>query len=76
MPTQIAKLATKTLTEQVTDFAKTIPDGEGWTLNELMRKFPISRPVLNSIALKIGIKRNACWYIVNPKTRAQYAQKH
>lgn len=73
MPTQIAKLPSQTLTERITAFAKSLPDGEGWTLEEVMSKFSASQPLLTQIARRIGIKRDARWYLVNPKTRAKYA---
>ena len=73
MPTQIAKLPSQTLTERITAFAKSLPDGEGWTVAEVMEKFKASRPLVGQLAPSIGIKRDALWYIVNPKTRAKYA---
>ena len=73
MPTQIAKLASKTLTEQVADFAKKLPDGEGWTVTEISEKLGVSLPVVRALAPQLGIKREGRWYIVNPKTRAKYA---
>lgn len=73
MPTQIAKLASKTLTEQVADFAKKLPDGEGWTILEVAEKLSVSAPLVRALAPQLSIKREGRWYIVNPKTRAKYA---
>lgn len=73
MPTQIAKLPSQTLTERITAFAKSLPDDEGWTITEVMEKMKASQSLVTQIARKIGIKRDATWYLVNPKTRAKYA---
>lgn len=76
MPTQIQNLASKPLEQRIAEFAKKLPDGEGWDVSEIMAKFNASRAQVGRIAAKIGVKRAARWFIVNPKTRQKYADKN
>jgi hypothetical protein len=76
MPTQIASLSSKTLTERIRDFVKTLPDGEGWSTSEMTEKFNASFSIIKINATRLGIKRDGKWFFVNPKTRAKYAQKN
>jgi len=76
MPTQIANLSGKTIAERICDFAKKLPDGEGWSIAETAEKLSVSDSATNVAARKIGIKRGGVWYLVNPKTRAKYAKKN
>lgn len=72
MPTQIAKLA-GTISKRLADFARSIPDGEGWTIAEAKEKLKASQSQIKQHVSHHGIKREGRWYIVNPKTRAKYA---
>jgi len=76
MPTQIASLSSKTLTERICDFVKTLPDGEGWSTTEMIERFNASPSIVKDTATRFGIKREGKWFFVNPKTRAKYAQKN
>ena len=76
MPMQIENLASKPLEQRIAEFAKKLPDGEGWDVSEIMAKFNASRAHVGNIAARIGVKRDARWFIVNPKTRQKYADKN
>ena len=76
MPSQIASLSSKPLTERIREFVNTLPDGEGWSTKEMIGKFNASPSVIKGIATRLGIKREGKWFFVNPKTRAKYAPKN
>lgn len=76
MPSQIASLSSKTLTERIRDFVNTLPDGEGWSTSEMIEKFNASPSIVKDTATRLGVKREGKWFFVNPKTRAKYAPKN
>ena len=76
MPTQIENLASKPLEQRIAEFAKKLPDGEGWTAYEVSEKINGSVTQVKRYAADYGIKRDGRWFIVNPKTRQKYADKN
>lgn len=76
MPTKIENLPSKPLIDRIAEFAKKLPDGEGWTIDEVSEKTGASASRLRELAPKMGVKIVSKWFFVNPKTRQKYANKN
>lgn len=83
MPTDITNLDNCNIEQRLLSFRKKIKDGQGWSVEELVKEMGVSDTAMILLMKKYGIRRRMAnsarmrWFLVNEKTHAKiHANRH